>query len=100
MTPPKRSPRRKYGLTTFVHAGVGLFALVLLLEPSTNLGARVPMAGVGILSMIFGITRAPAFYHDESVYSKPQTASEWLVILVYVAVGLAFIVGAFTISLG
>jgi hypothetical protein len=99
MTPPKSSPRRKHGLTAFVYAGVGLFILVLLLGPSTDLGARVAMAGVGILSIIFGITRAPAFYHDESVYSRPQSASGWLVILIYVAAGLAFIIGAFTITL-
>ena len=99
MTPSKISGRRKYALTVFVYAGAILFALVLLVGPSTDRGARLAMAGLGILVIIFGVFRPSGFLEDDSPSSR-RSAFDWFIVLVYICAGIAAIIGAFTASFG
>src|SRR5712692_10338657 len=72
MTQSKLPARRKYALTVFVYAGAILFALVLLVGPSADRGARLAMAGLGLLAMIFGILRPSGFLEDDYPRRAPE----------------------------
>jgi hypothetical protein len=95
----KASGRRKYALTLFVFAGAVVVAFVLLIGASTDRGARFAMAGVGVLAILFGVFRPGWFLENDEPVPK-RGAFDWLIVCLYIAAGIAAIIGAFTVSSG
>ena len=102
-TSKKTLSSRNYGLLAFVYGSVGLFTIVLLLGPSSDLGARVALAGVGVLSAIVGIWRSNDLFRENKIYhpeshSTFQVLLTWFRILMYASIGIAIIILAFSYS--
>ena len=95
----KTSGRRKHALTLFVFAGAVLVAFVLLIGASTDRGARVAMAGVGVLTILFGVFRPSGFLESDEPNAK-RSAFDWFMVFLYICAGIAAIIGAFTVSFG
>src|SRR5437868_1918470 len=96
---PTESPARRRAFRWTAIVGAALVALALVVRATPIVRARLAMAGIGVISVLLGLLRPGGFWDDPRVQVWRRAVGDAIVRLIYVGVGVAVIVWAFTTTL-